>query len=79
MQYVLDTNIHQYTQTRHVPSNIQDMYPPTNTTCTLLQKQDAPSYKHDLYPPTNTTCTLLQTRHAPSYKPLTVNTNRPSF
>jgi hypothetical protein len=43
-------------------------YPPTNTTCTLLQTRHVPSYKHDMYPPTNMACTLLQTRHVPSYK-----------
>jgi hypothetical protein len=44
------------------------MYPPTNTTYTLLQTRHVHSCKHDMYSPTNKTCTLLQTRHVPSYK-----------
>jgi hypothetical protein len=43
---------------KHVHSYKQDMYPPTNKTCTLLETKHVHSYKQDMYLPTNMTCTL---------------------
>jgi hypothetical protein len=42
----------------HVPSFKHDMFPPSNTTCFILQTRDAPSFKHDMLPPSNTICSL---------------------